>query len=271
VFCLLLAVEMSDRNGWIRLHRKIQDNPLWKERRVFSKAEAWIDILMEARHDEQPENVLIGSHLIACNRGECVKSLDTWARRWGWNKSKTRRFFDLLQDMNQIRHESATKTTRISVCNYDTYNTARNDNETQMKRKRNASETHSTPNKNEKNEKNERISSSSGDSLQVELVSMPIEKQADIVEWIPCTKPKDQKEASLCREITYTMTGAKWEYGIPQEWCDAWREVYPNVLIEQTLIEIRQKIIDKGKWIKTPKGIRGFVGGWMAREQNGAR
>jgi hypothetical protein len=143
-----------DDTGWIKLHRKIQLNPLWTERRRFSRAEAWIDILMEARHDPEPAKLLIGNKIIECKRGECIKSLDTWASRWKWNKSAVRRFFDLLQGMNQIRHENETKTTRLFVCNYDTYNGTRNKNETEMKRKRNADETHLTPNKNDKNEEN---------------------------------------------------------------------------------------------------------------------
>jgi hypothetical protein len=143
-----------DDTGWIKLHRKIQLNPLWTERRRFSRAEAWIDILMEARHDPEPAKILIGNQIIECKRGECIKSLDTWASRWKWNKSAVRRFFDLLQGMNQIRHENETKTTRLYVCNYDAYNGTRNADETQMKRKRNADETHLTPNKNDKNEEN---------------------------------------------------------------------------------------------------------------------
>ena len=143
-----------DDTGWIKLHRKIQLNPLWTERRRFSRAEAWIDILMEARHDPEPARLLIGNKIIECKRGECIKSLDTWANRWKWNKSAVRRFFDLLQGMNQIRHENETKTTRLCVCNYETYNGTRRENETEMKRKRNADETHLTPNKNDNTEEN---------------------------------------------------------------------------------------------------------------------
>lgn len=168
---------MSDKQGWIKLYRKIQDNPLWTEKRVFSRAEAWIDILIEVRHDEKPANVLIGSTLVVCNRGQCIKSLDTWALRWGWNKSAVRRFFELLQNMEQIRHESATKTTRLTVCNYDTYNQERNGSETKVKRKRNALDTHLTPNKNEENEENEKNEKNEDNSfaLSGDAPTLPID------------------------------------------------------------------------------------------------
>jgi hypothetical protein len=139
---------ISDDHGWIHLHRKIQFNFLWTEPRTFSKAEAWIDMLMEARHSERPAQILIGSHLIECGRGQCIKSLESWGSRWHWDKSKVRRFFALLQDANQIRLENVTKTTRITICNYETYNGTRPDSETIMKRSCYDDETHLTPNKN---------------------------------------------------------------------------------------------------------------------------
>ena len=47
------------------------------------------------------------------------------------------------------------KTTRLTVCKYDSYQEVRNADETQVKRKRNASETQVTPNKNDNNIKND--------------------------------------------------------------------------------------------------------------------
>ena len=146
---------MSDINeGWIKLHRKLRENPIWQEKRSFSKAEAWIDMLMEARHSEDPAKVLIGNHVVECHRGQIIKSLDTLAGRWGWNKSRVRRFLNLLENLEQIRHENVTKTTRITICNYDTYNSKRNEDETNVTQPRHASDTHLTPNKNVKKEKN---------------------------------------------------------------------------------------------------------------------
>ena len=49
--------------------------------------------------------------------------------------------------------KSETQTTRLTVCNYDTYQDMRNTNETQMKHKRNANETHLTPIEEGKEEK----------------------------------------------------------------------------------------------------------------------
>lgn len=139
--------------GWIKLWRKFQENPLWREHRTFSKAEAWIDILMEVQSAKEDREIIIGNKVFIQHRGESLRSLDSWARRWKWTKSKTRRVLMLFQRSNQIRIANETQTIRLTVCNFDLYNDMRNANETQMKRKRNASETHSTPNNNDNNER----------------------------------------------------------------------------------------------------------------------
>ena len=141
--------------GWISIHREIQSHWLWKEKREFSKLEAWLDILLTVNHSEQ--KILIKNTLFTVKRGESIKSLDTWANRWNWNKSKVRRFLNVLQNDNMIVTKSELKTTRLTVCKYDSYQDVRNDNETIMKRKRNDNETQTTPNNNDINNDNKII------------------------------------------------------------------------------------------------------------------
>ena len=115
------------KRGYLALYRKIQDHPFYKEARIFSKYEAWIDILMEVQHSTEPKDVIIGMTCHICNYGESLKSVKTWSKRWGWTESKTRRYFILLENMNQIRTKSDGKTTRLSVINYSVYDPKRRD------------------------------------------------------------------------------------------------------------------------------------------------
>lgn len=137
---------MSDESGYIPLWRKLRDNFLWKEKRVFSKAEAWIDILLEVRFKDEPDDVLIGNRFVTCNKGESLNSLQTWADRWGWDRSKVVRFLKLLSSdtCRMIETRGVGKTTHLKVVNYCTYHDLakrkRNSDETQMKFKRNANE-----------------------------------------------------------------------------------------------------------------------------------
>ena len=131
--------------GWISIHRKMKNNFLYPKSRKFTEFEAWIDLLIEVNYKDK--QVPIGNQIILCKRGQSVNSLNTWATKWNWNKSKVRRFFIVLSEMNQISIGNVQKTTRITICNYDKYQGKRNENETKMKRK-------PTPNNNNNNENN---------------------------------------------------------------------------------------------------------------------
>jgi len=123
-------------SGWIKIHRTITHNWVWQNSDYLKW---WLDILIEVNHT--PSKTLIKGTLYECLRGQKLYSLETWAKRWNTNKSKSRRFLKMLEKDNMIVFKSETQTTRITVCNYDSYQSFENDNETQMKRKRNASET----------------------------------------------------------------------------------------------------------------------------------
>jgi putative sterol carrier protein len=139
--------------GYIKLYRRIQDNHLWTQPRVFSQAEAWIDILMEVNHTDAQVLLKGCVNPIECKAGQSLNSLDTWALRWGWTKSKTRRFFKMLDKTDMAKTENVQKTTRLTVCNYAIYAEGRHSSDTPATLQRHASDTPATPNKNGKNGK----------------------------------------------------------------------------------------------------------------------
>jgi hypothetical protein len=137
-------------SGWIKIHRQIYTH--W----IFQDAErlrAWLIILGHVNFKE--EKVALGNDLLVCKRGESLMSLDSWAKLFGknWNKSKVRRFLNLLKNDSMIELKNEQITTRLTVCNYDNYQDEGNASETQTKRKRNASETQVTPTKEGKESK----------------------------------------------------------------------------------------------------------------------
>lgn len=159
------------RTGWIKVHRKVLDNFLYQERRVFSKFEAWFDILLNVNY--QHGECLIEERTIECERGQSLLSMKSWGERWSWDKSKVNRFLKVLKEKGMIELENLHTTTRLTVVNYEDYNAKRlgdnlqhdlvskserqterlsntksanyrglrNAEKTQMKRKRNADET----------------------------------------------------------------------------------------------------------------------------------
>lgn len=141
-------------SGWIKIHRSIQDHWLYKEKRSYSKYEAWTDILLTVNFTDG--KTIIKGKVYEIARGESILSLESWSLRWGWDKSKVRRFFNVLQKENMIVIESDNITTRLKVCKYDDYQDNQHTDETQKKRKRNANDIQTTPIKEEEERKEEK-------------------------------------------------------------------------------------------------------------------
>jgi hypothetical protein len=151
--------------SWIKIDREITSHWIFKDPWKFRN---WIDLLTLVNHQEQKVN--IKGVILTCKRGETLCSLDTLAKRWECDKSKVRRFLKLLQSDSMIELKSEQITTRLTICKYELYQGERHANETQVKRKRNASETQLTPNKNEKKEKNDN-NENNINTTNVELMS----------------------------------------------------------------------------------------------------
>jgi DNA replication protein DnaD len=109
-------------------------------------------MILEANHADGTVN--IGMQLIECKRGQSIRSLQGWSKRWGVSKSTVRSFFDLLKNDSMLRTENITVTTRITILNYDDYQTLPHAKQTQRKRKPNATQTQADPNNNDNNENN---------------------------------------------------------------------------------------------------------------------
>ena len=121
-------------DGWIKLHRKCFDNFLYRTNKPHTRREAWEDILVNVNYEDAYWSS--GNEKIECKRGQSLLSLDSWGRILNWDKSRVKRFFDLLKTEKMITIENMKKTTRLTVCNYVNYQGEQNDNETQKKRKR---------------------------------------------------------------------------------------------------------------------------------------
>ncbi len=147
--------EPQNGNGWVKLHRDIMRHWIWKDAKYF---QAWCCIIMEANHTDQ--KVLIGGQTILCKRGQSVNSLKTWASRFGkgWTVQKVRTFLNLLKNESIINTEGLLKTTRITVCNYDTYQSQQQANNFEITSEQHAANTQPTTNKKEENVKNEKES-----------------------------------------------------------------------------------------------------------------
>jgi len=112
---------MNNQKGWISLHRKICENDLWFLE-PFTKAQAWIDLVLNANHKEGVIN--IRGNIITIKRGQIGWSEITMTERWQWSRNKVRRFLKWLEAKQQIEQQKLYKLTSITtIINYDQYQT----------------------------------------------------------------------------------------------------------------------------------------------------
>ncbi|HLR41647.1 MAG TPA: Replication protein O [Pseudogracilibacillus sp.] len=107
------------QKGWIKLDRKIRGHWLYRERRVFSKYEAWIDLLMSVNFVDN--KFLFDGVLTEVPRGSMITSLRMLADEWRWSITKVKNFLVLLESDQMIRLEIDTKKTVISIVGYEKY------------------------------------------------------------------------------------------------------------------------------------------------------
>ena len=114
------------KGGWIAVHRNEREDPLYEGGRERTKYEAWLDLIMEVNFDEETKTVLLKGDMYQCGRGQTLKSLRTWAERWGWTKNRVARFFQLLERRGLIELSPLPdKMTRLTICDYDSYSRPR--------------------------------------------------------------------------------------------------------------------------------------------------
>lgn len=107
--------------GWIKLHRSIQDNPLWLSEK-FTRAQAWVDLLMLASFKDN--FVRIAGRRIDLRPGQLCWSKLNLGKRWQWSRGKVSRFITELESDHRIEHQNYGVTTVITIINWEQYQTS---------------------------------------------------------------------------------------------------------------------------------------------------
>jgi len=141
-------------SGWIKLYRKIIDNPLYFSE-PFTRSQAWIDLLLLANH--KPNFFFKRGIKIEVGIGQIGYDLETLAKRWQWSRGKVERFISILESENTIVRQKNNVSTLISIVNYEQYQTDDKPNR-KPNSKANGQQTikQTETNNNEENENNEK-------------------------------------------------------------------------------------------------------------------
>ncbi|HHY0255973.1 TPA: DnaD domain protein [Staphylococcus aureus] len=145
--------------GWISIDRSIQNHWLFKEKRTFSKFEAWIYLLMEANHSKA--KVPIGNQIVTVERGQRLTSILTLSDLFNWSRFKVKTFLDLLESDGMLEVKTTSKYTLITIVNYDFYQSEQGRNQHQTNTNNNDNKDN-----NEKNVNNEKKKAAAFDFFQ---------------------------------------------------------------------------------------------------------
>ena len=104
--------------GWIKIHRKILNDPLYFAE-PFTRMQAFLDLVLIATR--QQVSFFKRGIKITVERGQIVKSENEFAERWKWSRGKVRRFLDGLENGHKIVQQKSRLCNCISIVNYDKY------------------------------------------------------------------------------------------------------------------------------------------------------
>ena len=108
-----------DDFGYIKLHRKIWENPVLSTGERFDRMSAWIWLITHANYTEKP--VMIRGSLYKIQRGQVFTSIRKLSQIWGWDKETVGRTLNLLEREKMITKTRTPNGTLISICNYSKY------------------------------------------------------------------------------------------------------------------------------------------------------
>lgn len=103
-------------SGYLPIPRDFFTQFLWDEKRSFSKAEAYLDLLQFAAF--APSERFVSGKLIELDEGECIASVRFLAERWGWGKDKAAQYLQLLDTRRITRRETRQGETVVILCRY---------------------------------------------------------------------------------------------------------------------------------------------------------
>lgn len=144
--------------GWIKLHRQLQNSPLWLSEQ-FTRGQAWIDLLLLANHEYG--FFYLREHKIEVNRGEVGWSELKLSLRWKWSRTKTRKFLNDLEKEQQIKVATSHSTTIITIINYTKYQEKEQQDGQQENNRKTTERQQKDTNKNEKKNKEKNIATTS--------------------------------------------------------------------------------------------------------------
>lgn len=107
------------KNGFIKLHRQIQDHWLWNNDEPFDRRSAWIDLIMMASWKSGTRD--FKGQIIEQRRGDVVTSVKSLSMRWRWSEGKVRRYLDALQKDGMLTKKRQSHGVVLTIENFSSF------------------------------------------------------------------------------------------------------------------------------------------------------
>lgn len=184
------AVNMNE--GFILLHRKIKENWLWQRSDYFH----WFTHLLLKANFKDNDSFLFEGEFISIKRGQFITSYRNLAKELPvCSEQKIRTFLKLLIKDKIVLIDSLRKATRITICNYDSYQSAQHNSNTVATQQQHSSNTVATTiERKKKKENNENNDNNNTEQVpkfnfKKELLNLGVEKQI-VEDWLKVRKIK---------------------------------------------------------------------------------
>ena len=201
---------MSSVVGHIKLSRKMFDglDDFWSEDRVFSRAEAWIDLMQLASFKRHKR--LVGNQFVELERGEVLASVRFLADRWRWGRDRVWVFLNLIEDTDRIRTVRRTSSgTVYRLVKYEDYQSvadSKQDTEPDANRTENRTPTGQVPDES-RTKRSKEVQEVPG-SKPRDLLGIPMPPRATAVDSV-CTPPPAREKHGEKNGKTRDLTAVK--------------------------------------------------------------
>lgn len=107
------------KQGWIKLHRSIQESRIWTGPEPFDMRSAWVDLLMMANHKDN--QIIFDKKVITVGQGQILTSMRKLSARWHWGINRVRHYLGILVELEMVTLDVTPKRTLLTIENYGKY------------------------------------------------------------------------------------------------------------------------------------------------------
>ena len=131
----LLFYKTMGKNGWIKIHRKLQDSPIMSKPEYLT---VWIHLLLLANHEKT--EFIFNNQKMVLESGQLITSRQKLAAVCGIQESKIDRILKYLKSEQQIEQQTNNKFRLITIKNWNLYQQSEQQNEQPVNNQRTTSE-----------------------------------------------------------------------------------------------------------------------------------